>query len=327
MSHLDANPSSMTLPLNESSNSVVFVTAGNCIICLFISLTIFGDIAVYAAFYLNRSLKTRTNALFLSLATADILLASFVMPLEVVRLTYYPHWPLGATACRVWNSAFVALGSASVCNLCAIGFDRFLAISRPLRYYSDISSAVVSSIVFLWLFAFFSGLASYFIWTQPNPLACAVLSAPIRSSVLLLVFDLLVPFVICLLTYAKIFQISRRQARQIALTHRWVVGENNYLSRQRKSAKTLGILVGVFAISYLPFLVFHAVDGAFEEKLPNRFYFGSVVKWLPYANSAINWALYGFLNREYREALNNIFNVLRCRARRRVDSIEVHTIS
>ena len=64
---------------------------------------------------------------------------------------------------------------------------------------------------------------------------------------------------------------------------------------------------------HFPFLVFHALDGAFEEKLPHRFYVGGVVKWLTFASSALNWALRGFLNREYKRALIKLFGVLRFR--------------
>ena len=317
----------------SSSTSAVFLTTGNCFLCILIVLTVFGDVLVYAAFYFNSNLRTRTNAYFLSLVTADILLALFVMPLEAVLLWYYPYWPLGEIACNIWSSMFVALGSASVCNLCAIGIDRFLAISRALRYCSDISTNVVVSLVFLWSFTLFSGIASYFIWTQPNPLVCSMLTAPLERTVLFLVFNLLVPFAICLLAYAKIFQISRQQARKITTTQGWVCRRSHSLSMARKSAKTLSLLVGVFAICFLPFLVFHAVDGALEEKLPNQFYLGSVVKWLTFSNSAINWALYGVLNVEYRKELIKIFNALGCRLRicRRerspVNGTEAQTIS
>ena len=323
----------MPLTLNESSTSVVFLATGICLICVFILLTVFGNVLVSTAFYLNNDLRTRTNAFFVSLVTADILMALFVMPLEVVLLSYYPYWPLGGSACNIWSSVFVALGSASICNLCAIAIDRFLAISRPLRYCSDISSSVIVSLVFLWSFAVFSGIASYFIWTQPDPLACSILTAPLESSVLFLVFDLLLPFVICVLTYAKIFQISRQQVRKIATTQGWIDRKNNPLFMLRKSAITLSVLVGAFAISFLPFLVFHAVDGALEENLPHRFYYGSVVRWLTFANSAINWALYGILNVEYRQALIKTFDLLVCRCNTccrdisPLNSTEVYTIS
>ena len=289
----------MSIAGNKTSNTVFFIIVGKCLICFLIFLTVFCDVLVYNAFYLNKNLRTRTNAFFLSLVTADILLALFVVPLEVVLLSYYPYWPLGETACNIWSSVFVALGSASVCNLCAIGIDRFLGISRSLRYFSDISSFFVVSLVFIWSFAVFSGIASSFIWKQPDPLVCSMLASPLESSVLFLVFDLLevllVPFVICLLTYAKVFQISRQQARKIIITQGWIDRKNNPLSMVWKSTKTLSLLVGAFAASFLPFLVFHAIDGALEEKTPHCFSYASVVKWLTFANSAINWALYCYM--------------------------------
>ena len=302
-------------PALSTSTSAVFLTTGNFFVCFLIVVTIFGDVLVYAAFYLNSNLRTRSNVFFLSLVTADILLALFVMPLEAVLLSYYPYWPLGGTACNIWSSMHVALGSASVCNLCAIAIDRFLAISRALRYCSDISITVVISLVFLWSFTLLSGIASYFIWNQPNPLVCSMLTAPLEQSVLFLVFNLLVPFIVCLITYTKVFQISRQQSRKIATTQGWVCRRSHSLSLARKSAKTLSLLVGVFAICFVPFVAFHALDGALKGELPNEFYFGSVVKWLTFSNSAINWALYGLLNVEYKKALMKILNAFGCRLR------------
>lgn len=58
----------------------------------------------------------------------------------------------------------------------------------------------------------------------------------------------------------------------------------------------------------LPFLIFHAVDAAFREQLPNRRYASHIVKWLCYVNSACNWALYGFLNHDFREVLFGMLN-------------------
>ena len=79
----------------------------------------------------------------------------------------------------------------------------------------------------------------------------------------------------------------------------WVNEKGDSFILVRKSTRTLGLLVGAFATAHLPFLVFHALDGAFEEKLPHRLYVGSVVKCLTFTTSTLNWALYGFLNREY----------------------------
>lgn len=176
---------------------------------------------------------------------------------------------------------------------------------------SDISPSVIVSLVFLWVFAFLSGTATYFIWTQLNPEACSVLTAPLESTVVFLVLDLLLLSVICVFMYAKIFQISRQHANRLKrTTPGWVNEKGDSFILVRKATRTLGLLVGAFATAHLPFLVFHALDGAFEEKLPHRFYVGSVVKCLTFTTSTLNWALYGFLNLEYKRALIKFFGVL-----------------
>ena len=91
------------MALNEISQSSIFVTAGNCLICLFILFTICGDALIYTAFLSNNNLKTRTNAFFLSLVTTDILMAVFVMPMEIVLLSSWKN--------RLQNFEFSVCGS------------------------------------------------------------------------------------------------------------------------------------------------------------------------------------------------------------------------
>ena len=57
----------MKVALNEISQSSIFVTAGNCLICLFILFTICGDVLVYTAFYSPFQLRKRkiSDSLFL----------------------------------------------------------------------------------------------------------------------------------------------------------------------------------------------------------------------------------------------------------------------
>ena len=312
-------PANLSLPDNETSrfgsheeSSIhgAFLIAGKCAVCFIICFTVFGDLLVYAAFYVNSSLRTSTNAFFLSLVTSDILLALFVMPLDILRLSYHPFWPFGVTVCNVWNSTSVALGTATICNLCSVGIERCLAISRPLRHNDEISGGVIVSLVFLWTFALMNGIGSFFIWEQFDRSVCVELPAPLRSSVPLLVVNILLPFGICILTYGKIYHISRRQARRIIATSSWFSKGGRSFAREKRSAKTLSLLVGVFAVCFMPFFVFHLLHSLYKNDVKNEFYVSNIVKWLAYLGPATNWALYGFLNREFRGTFIKIFDAL-----------------
>ena len=112
------------------------------------------------------------------------------------------------------------------------------------------------------------------------------------------------PFAVCVCLYYRIYKISIHQSSQIASLFIWKKEKNRLrIVRERKSAKTLGLLVGTFALCTLPFSVFHVLDMAFHETLSGRETAGHVVKWHCYVNSASNWALYGFLDRVLRDAL------------------------
>uniref|UniRef100_A0A914VMT0 G-protein coupled receptors family 1 profile domain-containing protein n=1 Tax=Plectus sambesii TaxID=2011161 RepID=A0A914VMT0_9BILA len=43
-------------------------------------------------------------------------------------------WPFGTWLCRMWLAIDVWMCTASIYNLVAISFDRFMAVTQPLRY-------------------------------------------------------------------------------------------------------------------------------------------------------------------------------------------------
>lgn len=284
--------------------SVVFTAAGVLVVTLTITVTLIGDCLIFAAFYSNTTIHTRANLFFLSLITADILQALFVMPLELVRIVHEPLWPIGDSTTKLWNSMFVCFGTASACNLAAISVERYLAIARPLTHHcAIISRRTLASICFVWIYAVLSGIYSFFVWENTDHMESGF-SISFAHAIPLLVLDSLIPLNICVVSYTLIYRISVDHSCRIGLLCGGTIdGQKTRIAKERKSAKTLSLLVGVFMVCSLPFLIFHAVDAAFEEQLPNRRYASHVVKWLCYLNSACNWALYGFLNYDFREAL------------------------
>lgn len=112
----------------------VWRTAIIAVFCgLLIVGTILGNILVCTAVVIVRKLRTPSNLLIASLAVSDLLVAALVMPLAAV-LEAQQRWTMGRLVCDMWTSLDVMLCTASILNLCAISIDRYLAITRPLRY-------------------------------------------------------------------------------------------------------------------------------------------------------------------------------------------------
>ncbi|VDK82175.1 unnamed protein product [Onchocerca ochengi] len=79
-------------------------------------------------------MRTFTNKLLTSLATADFLVGLFVMPLSLLDLLLDHAWPFDMLLCQIWSTSDVLFCTASILNLCVISIDRYLAISDPLKY-------------------------------------------------------------------------------------------------------------------------------------------------------------------------------------------------
>ncbi|PAV79414.1 hypothetical protein WR25_20630 isoform B [Diploscapter pachys] len=77
---------------------------------LLILLTIFGNVLVVLSVFVYKRMRTFTNILLTSLATA------------------------GKFLCGVWATSDVLLCTASILNLCVISLDRYMAITSPLKY-------------------------------------------------------------------------------------------------------------------------------------------------------------------------------------------------
>ena len=113
--------------------------------------TVVGNIMVIASVLIFRKLKRVSNLFIISLASADLIMGGVVMPIGAHYL-YEAKWQLGPVACNLWTSIDVLSVTASICTLCAISIDRYLAITKPFEYTKKVTrntSRIVIGIIWI----------------------------------------------------------------------------------------------------------------------------------------------------------------------------------
>ena len=136
------------------------------ILCLIIVLVILGNTLVIVAICTNSKLRTVTNYLVVSLAVADLTLGIVVLPFSAT-LEVFGLWVFGRQMCSIWLATDVWMCTASILNLCAISLDRYIAVTKPMRYSSIITSRKGKLLIAgVWLVSFLICLPPLIGWND-----------------------------------------------------------------------------------------------------------------------------------------------------------------
>uniref|UniRef100_A0A0K0F0C9 GH10322p (inferred by orthology to a D. melanogaster protein) n=1 Tax=Strongyloides venezuelensis TaxID=75913 RepID=A0A0K0F0C9_STRVS len=96
-------------------------------------IVVCGNILVLYIIITQKSLHTATNAIVLSLTVADFLLGCIIIPFALLQ-NYFGVWYFGNVWCQIWLALDIWLSTASIYNLLAITFDRYMAVRDPIKY-------------------------------------------------------------------------------------------------------------------------------------------------------------------------------------------------
>ncbi|UJR28020.1 hypothetical protein I4U23_009279 [Adineta vaga] len=78
-------------------------------------------------------MRTVGNLFILSLATADLIVGCFVMPIAGIY-AIMERWNMGIALCQIWISVDFIASTASIFNLLTLSLDRYWSITSPLQY-------------------------------------------------------------------------------------------------------------------------------------------------------------------------------------------------
>ncbi|XP_069496968.1 D(2)-like dopamine receptor [Ambystoma mexicanum] len=188
------------------------------LLVLLIFVIVFGNMLVCMAVSREKALQTTTNYLIVSLAVADLLVATLVMP-WVVYLEVVGEWRFSRIHCDIFVTLDVMMCTASILNLCAISIDRYTAVAMPMLYNTRYSSKrrVSMMIAVVWVLSFAISCPLLFGLNKSatrEAMRCSIANPAfvLYSSIV----SFYVPFIITLMVYVQIYVVLRRRRRRVA---------------------------------------------------------------------------------------------------------------
>ena len=268
---------------------------------------VIGNVVVLWLFHKNETLLTVSNRFLASLCVADFLVGLLIDPVwMVIRCLIQP--PKTATVLiMVLDMLWFHTTAATVFNLCCVSVNRFIAIRFPFRYQDIITKKrCYAVIIMVWLISLFLPFSRTLVDNRMNV-------EKFWFSLSFVFFKL--PITVVTLCYFAIFKAARKQASRIKRENLQNANERNASARalqNYKAIKTIGFVLGVFIVSWMPSLVVSVVDyvTASDQCVDHKLVY-IVWPWIDavgLTSSAINPWIYVFRNGEFREALRRCFH-------------------
>ncbi|KAJ3603682.1 hypothetical protein NHX12_028426 [Muraenolepis orangiensis] len=145
---IPCNQSVLSFAPYSPEATAVFATA----ITLMVVFTIVGNIMVIIAVLTSRSLRGPQNLFLVSLAAADILVATLIIPFSLAN-ELLGYWYFKTLWCEIYLALDVLFCTSSIVHLCAISLDRYLSISRVTYSSQRTPKRIKAAIVVVWLIA------------------------------------------------------------------------------------------------------------------------------------------------------------------------------
>ncbi|XP_013883429.1 histamine H3 receptor [Austrofundulus limnaeus] len=366
---LESNSSGNLTPAVSEAGAVLpgyLVVILSVLMVTLVMVVVAGNALVIMAFIVDKTLRTQSNYFFLNLAISDFLVGAFCIPVYIpYNLT--GRWVLGRGLCKVWLVMDYLLCSASVFNIVLISYDRFLSVTRAVKYRAqrNITRQAVLKMGAVWVLAFllygpaiifWEAIVGqsivpahecyaefYFTWNK-NGNACpeedvkprkklkkhkdgagwsvffvktrkvmssepAAISAVIEDEDILSPSSSECPDTSQIFVQREKFSPHRKNSRLFQPTASCMAPgrrtPGSRLSRDKKIAKSLAIIVCIFGICWAPYTLLMIIRAACGGECVADYWY-EITFWLLWLNSAINPFLYPLCHSSFRRAFSKI---------------------
>ncbi|MEQ2256506.1 Alpha-2Db adrenergic receptor [Ilyodon furcidens] len=214
----------LSMPYTEAATALITL-----VVIVMISVTIVGNVLVIVAVLTSRALRAPQNLFLVSLASADILVATLVIPFSLVN-EVMGYWYFGSTWCAFYLALDVLFCTSSIVHLCAISLDRYWSVTKAVSYnLKRTPKRIKSMITVVWVI---SAIISFppLLMTKHDEWECELNDETwyILSSCLVSFFA---PGLIMILVYCKIYKVAKQRSSTVFVA-------KNGLERQPSQSET-----------------------------------------------------------------------------------------
>ncbi|KAJ8266494.1 hypothetical protein GJAV_G00131060 [Gymnothorax javanicus] len=280
-------------PVRTSELKPVAVNPWDIALCVTGTLISCENAIVIAIIFYTPTLRAPMFILIGSLACAD-LLAGLGLILNFI-FTYMLSTEL---ANLISTGLLIAAFSASVLNILAITVDRYLSLYNALTYHTERTMTFTYVILMLiWLVCVALGMLPILGWNcLQDKTTCSICRPVTKNNAALLAVTFLLIFALMMQLYLQICKIAFRHAQQIAVQHQFMATAHS--SSTTKGVSTLSIILGTFALCWIPFAMYSLVA---DSRYPMVYTYATVLPAT--CSSIINPIIYAFRNPDIQKSM------------------------
>lgn len=239
-----------------------------------------------------KTLRTYTNGFVVSLAIADLLYGSVILPMYIFK---------GPVLILSYLITMVLL--ANIATLLSVTFDRYLAVLHPLVYQIFMQKHFLKIVAVSWLVPMLISLI-------PLTYSSDFTMKEHKGFVyFIVIFGVVIPYLLILCAYVRVFQRVAQHVKYLAV-------ESNANDEQAKQegkrataeayvARIFVIIAVVFIVSWMPIVYMTVVNNIGRHDLiPWQL---AIASWFTLSLSAmINAPLYAFIKKDFNTVLKRL---------------------
>ena len=277
------------------------------------TLTISGNGFIIFLVYSKRQLRTKTNALIVSLAVAD-----FCVGMTAVPSMFFCHMSAGCNSedpvIYIVRNLFAY---ASVMNLCSLVLDRYIAVVKPLKYFTFMKRHRVIQMVSLsWTIS----VAHRAVYALDTLIFKTTFLYHVVGYLAVVCFELLPCAMLIFCFVSMLHVVCKHKRAALSLAKQLRFNHQVFFKTQEKSAVVMmGIVIGLFLLCYGIYLrcTFVYIFSAGQKPCSDHEFKIPILV----LNSAVNPLAYSFFKRDINKEFKRRICCAKLTKRNKVDPV------